>query len=135
MVVDTSAVIAVAFLEPGFEPLEAALVVADRSVISAATLLEASMVVHARGREAGLKQLDELLSELAIDTVAVDSSQAFVARDAFIRYGKGNHPAGLNFGDCFSYALAKIRDEPLLFKGGDFSQTDVAVASPPAGWL
>jgi ribonuclease VapC len=135
MVVDTSAVIAVAFLEPGFEPLEAALVVADRSVISAATLLEASMVVHARGREAGLKQLDELLSELAIDTVAVDLSQAFVARDAFIRYGKGNHPAGLNFGDCFSYALAKIRDEPLLFKGGDFSQTDVAVASPTAGWL
>lgn len=135
MVVDTSAVIAVAFLEPGFEPLEAALVVADRSVISAATLLEASMVVHARGAEAGLKQLDELLSELAIDTVAVDLSQAFVARDAFIRYGKGNHPAGLNFGDCFSYALAKIRDEPLLFKGGDFSQTDVAVASPTAGWL
>jgi ribonuclease VapC len=134
MVVDTSALIAVAFLEPGFEALEAALVITDRSVISAATLLEASMVVNARRGQSGLEQLDQLLSDLAIDTVAVDSSQAFVARDAFIRYGKGNHAAGLNFGDCFSYALAKTRDEPLLFKGDDFSQTDVAVAGPPAGW-
>jgi ribonuclease VapC len=80
------------------------------------------MVVHVRGKEVALQPLDALLSGLAI------------ARDAFIRYGKGNHAAGLNFGDCFSYALAKTRDEPLLFKGDDFSQTDVAVARPPAGW-
>ena len=134
IVVDTSALIAVAFLEPGFEPLEAALIVQDRPVISAATLLEASMVVHARHRERGLAALDELLADMAVDTVAVDFTQAIVARDAYVRFGMGNHPASLNFGDCFSYALAKTRDEPLLFKGDDFSQTDVRVVSPPAGW-
>jgi ribonuclease VapC len=75
MVVDSSALLAVAFLEPGFESLEAALVLTDRSVISAAALVEASMVTHARGEQAGLKQLDQLLADLAIGTIAVDSSQ------------------------------------------------------------
>jgi ribonuclease VapC len=134
VVVDTSALLAVAFQEPGFESLEASLIVADRPVISAATLLEASMVVYSRYGEDGLARLDGLLADLAIDAVAVDSTQALVARKGFARFGKGNHGAGLNFGDCFSYALAKLRDEPLLFKGEDFSQTDLAVAVPPADW-
>jgi ribonuclease VapC len=134
VVVDTSALIAVAFEEPGFESLEASLIVADRPVISAATLLEASMVVHARHGGEGLAYLDGLLSDLVIDAVAVDATQALAARQGFVRFGKGKHAAGLNFGDCFSYALAKVRDEPLLFKGGDFSRTDVVVALPPPDW-
>lgn len=133
MVVDSSALIAILLGEHDHERMEALLIDTARAVMSAATLLEASMVACGRGDELNVADLDELIADLAIDCVAVDRKQAITARDAFIRYGKGRHPAGLNFGDCFSYALAKTRDEPLLFKGDDFSRTDVKVAAPPAG--
>ena len=93
------------------------------------------MVAHGREKESGgIGDLDELVADMRIDCIAVDRSLAVAARDAFTRYGKGIHPAALNFGDCFSYALATARDEPLLFTGEDFLQTDVKVAAPPADW-
>ncbi len=76
----------------------------------------------------GIRDLIFYLQTANIETAAFDASQAEAARQAYARYGKGNHPAGLNFGDCFSYALAKIKDEPLLFKGEDFSKTDIVLA-------
>lgn len=135
MVVDTSALIAILLAEPGYEGLEATLITVERPVMPATTLLEASMVAHGRVEQSGsIADLDELITDMDIDCIAVDRSLAVAARDAFTRYGKGIHPAGLNFGDCFSYALATARDEPLLFTGTDFSQTDVKVAAPPADW-
>lgn len=91
------------------------------------------MVIYGREGANGIGGLDNLLDVSGIDCVSVDRSLALAAREAFTRYGKGIHPAGLNFGDCFSYALATTRDEPLLFTGTDFAQTDVKVAAPPAG--
>jgi ribonuclease VapC len=134
VVVDSSALIALLLEDPGYERVEAALITTDRPVMSAATLLESSMVAHRNIERAGIADLDELVADMGIDCVAVDRSLAVAARDAFTRYGKGIHPAALNFGDCFSYALATARDEPLLFTGEDFSQTDVKVAAPPADW-
>lgn len=134
MVVDSSALIALLFADPGYERVEATLIEADRPVMAAATLLESSIVVHRANKPVGVSDLDELIRDMEIDCVAIDRSLAVAARDAFIRYGKGVHAAGLNFGDCFSYALAMTRDEPLLFTGADFAQTDVRVAAPPADW-
>jgi ribonuclease VapC len=98
-------------------------------VISAATLVEASIVMQAKLGDDGVTDLDELLAAAAARCVAVDVAQAVLARDAFARLGKGRAPAGLNFGDCFSYALAKAAGRPLLCKGSDFSRTDLAPAS------
>jgi ribonuclease VapC len=98
-------------------------------VISAATLLEASIVMHAKTGEPGVSDLDELIAASAIRTVAVDSRHAELARRAFFAYGKGRDAAGLNYGDCFSYALAKALDRRLLFKGLDFARTDLQPAS------
>lgn len=125
MIVDTSALIAVLHNEP--EALVFVdLMLAARSVrISAGTLLEARIVAE---REAGVEVLNRLLERVEAEVVAVDASQTDLAFDGFRRFGKGRHPAGLNFGDCFAYALAQAFDEPLLFKGGDFSQTDVRSA-------
>ena len=91
--------------------------------------LEASLVVLGRKREAGLADLDRFLARAAIERVPVDLEQADLARTAFARFGKGRHPAGLNLGDCFVYALAKTAGEPLLFKGSDFAATDVSRAA------
>ena len=134
MVVDSSALIAIIRAEPGWESLEASLLDSTRAVLSAAALVEASIVLYAKRGDDGVDRLDELIASMQIDCAAIDRSTAVVARDAFVRYGKGRHPAALNFGDCFSYALAKTRDEPLLFKGEDFSLTDVRVAVPPRDW-
>lgn len=128
MVVDTSALVAVLFEEPERDAFIALLADADDPLISAATLLEASIVVRAKTGHEGIVDLDDLLSAAAVRCVAVDLTQAHAARDAFARYGKGRAPAGLNFGDCFAYALAKTSSRPLLFKGSDFSQTDIAPA-------
>ena len=84
------------------------------------------MILESRHGAEGVRALDRLLSTAAVDIVPVDSTQAYGARDAFRIYGKGRHAAGLNFGDCYAYALAKTLGEQLLFKGNDFSQTDVA---------
>lgn len=97
--------------------------------ISAASLLETSMILQSRRKDEGVRDLDYLIMLLKIEVVPFNESQARLARDAFKSYGKGRHAAGLNFGDCMSYALARETGEELLFKGTDFSATDVRVAS------
>lgn len=128
MVLDTSALIAILSGEPEQEAFIHAIERADVRLLSAATLLEASIVIEARYGAAGAHHLDRLLERADVEIVPVDGEQASAARSAWQRFGKGRHPAALNFGDCFPYALAVTRGEPLLFKGNDFSQTDVPVA-------
>ncbi len=130
MVLDTSALIAVLLGEPEQDEFVALVAAADDPLISAATLVEASIVMQAKTGHEGVRDLDALLSAAAVRCIAVDLAQARAARDAFSRYGKGRAPAGLNFGDCFSYALAKATGRPLLFKGADFSLTDITPARP-----
>lgn len=128
MIVDTSAVLAILFAEPDAALYARALVSPGRQRMSAANLLEAGIVVDNQlGASAG-RQLDHLVERASLGIVAVTEEQVRIARQAYLDFGKGNHPAGLNFGDCFAYALAKETGEPLLFKGDDFSRTDVAVA-------
>jgi len=128
MVVDSSALLAVLLAEQDGERFADALVRAGDPLLSAATLLEVSIVIHDRLRDQGVSGLDTLIETVGLRTVAVDRPQALVARAAFVRFGKGRHPAGLNFGDCFAYALASSTGRPLLFKGNDFSRTDVESA-------
>ena len=128
MIVDTSALIAILFDEPEAQRLAATLAAADTRRISAATLVEASIVVEIQTRGRGGNQLDALLRAAAIQVEPVTPQQALIARQAFVDFGKGRHRAGLNFGDCFPYALAKVTGESLLFKGSDFSRTDIPAA-------
>ena len=125
MVVDTSAISAILFGEPEGAAFLRALAGPERKIMSAFTRLEASIVVEARKGEAGARALAELLAASGVDTVPFDIGQAELALDAWRRYGKGRHPAGLNLGDCAAYALARFSGEPLLHKGEDFSKTDV----------
>lgn len=128
MIVDTSALVAVILGEPDAEAHLRALAGADSLALSAATLTEALIVLEAKqGREAA-SDLAALLAELEAEVVPVDEAQAEAAASAWRRFGKGRHPAGLNLGDTSSYALAVGRAEPLLFKGGDFTATDVTQA-------
>ena len=106
MVLDTSAIVAVLLGEPERDRLIALLADGDDPLISAATLVEASIVMHAKTGDDGIADLDELLAAASVRCVAVDAAQAHVARAAYARFGKGHAPAGLNFGDCFAYALA-----------------------------
>lgn len=125
MVIDTSALAAILFNEPERDQFIALVASAGKRLISAASLLESSMVVEGRKAEAGAQALDFFLRRAEIEVVPVTREQAEMARSAFRRFGKGRHPASLNFGDCFTYALAKSRGEALLFKGNEFSQTDL----------
>lgn len=125
MVIDTSAILAILFGEREAASVIDLITQATSRLISAGTALELIIVVEARKGEAGGRELDLFLHRAKIDTVPFDSDQAEIARYAWRRYGKSNHSAGLNFGDCFSYALAKSSGEPLLFKGKDFNQTDI----------
>jgi ribonuclease VapC len=127
MVLDTSALVAILRDEPEGDAFADLLALANDPLISAATLLECSMV-QAKFRR-GLEHLDNLMHAAGIRVAAVDVAQAHTARDAWLRYGRGRAPAGLNFGDCFSYALAKTTGRPLLYKGDDFAQTDVVAAA------
>lgn len=127
MVIDTSALVAILTGEPEQTRFIHAISGASQCLLSTANWVETSIVVETRYGPAGLHHLDRLLARANIETAAVDANQAHRAREAYQRYGKGRHPAGLNFGDCFSYALAATRSEPLLFKGNDFAQTDIAV--------
>jgi ribonuclease VapC len=128
MVVDSSMLIAIILKEAGFEDFVFRLAEADRRLISAASYLEASIVLLKR-RDPGIElELDRLIYELNILIVPVNAGQARTARQAFMSFGKGRHAARLNFGDCFAYALAKHESEPLLFKGEDFNKTDIEVA-------
>lgn len=126
MVIDTSALVAILTAEPEQAAFIHAIEQAEVRLLSAANWVEVSIVIESRYGAAGLHHLDRLLARAGVETVAVDVEQARIAREAFQRYGKGRHPAALNFGDCFAYALASARSEPLLFKGGDFLQTDLA---------
>jgi len=126
MVVDTSAIVALLMNEPEADDIELALDEDPVRLFSAASLLEAAIVVEARMGEPGGRELDLLLHKARIELVAVTPEQAEVARSAWRRFGRGRHEAGLNFGDCFAYALAATTGEPLLCKGEDFSRTDVA---------
>ena len=129
MVVDPSALIAVLQDEPDRETIVERIQSAESICMSVVSFVEASIVIHHRNRIDGLLDLDLLISKAGIELVTCDANQAYVARSAFRVYGKGQHPAKLNFGDCFSYALAKTRNEPLLYKGQDFSQTDIESVS------
>jgi len=130
MVIDTSALLAILLNEPERRQFDGAIEADPKRLISAAAVLETSIVLESRSGEAAGRELDLFLHRAKFDVAAVDSDQIEIARAAFRRYGKGRHPAGLNFGDCFSYALAKASGEPLLFKGNDFAQTDVARCRP-----
>jgi ribonuclease VapC len=131
MVLDTSAVIAMLFVEPEAEAFARAVARAEYRRISAANLLEAGIVAdHQADARAG-RQLDALVARIELSTEPVTAEHVRIARQAYLDFGKGNHPAGLNFGDCFAYALAKATGEPLLFKGDDFQRTDIQAAVTP----
>lgn len=124
MVIDTSALLAILQDEPERRAFNEAIEAAETRVMSVASFVETSIVIEVRYGAEGLLDLDLFLDRSGIELAAVDTEQASEARLAFSRFGRGRHPARLNFGDCFSYALARVRREPLLFKGADFSQTD-----------
>ncbi len=130
MIVDTSVLLAILQDEPERRRFNEALESADSRLVSVATFVETSIVIESRYGAEGLRDLDLLLECAGLELVPVDVEQARAARAAHSRFGKGRHPAALNFGDCFSYALARVRGEPLLFKGGDFSQTDLQAFHP-----
>ena len=129
MVLDTSAILAVLLNEPDADAYRRAIEADPVRLLSAATLIETAIVIETRVGEAGGRELDLLVHKASIEVVAVDAGQADLARDAYRRFGKGRHPAGLNYGDCFAYALSQSVGEPLLFKGDDFRKTDVMVVS------
>jgi len=129
MVIDTSALVAILTREPAAERLAATIDQDSRRLISAATVVELSLVMLGRYGEAGDVQIDRLLAGIAATVVPVGDGQLMLARDAALRFGRGRHPAALNFGDCFSYALSVESGEALLFVGDDFTHTDVAVRS------
>jgi ribonuclease VapC len=129
MIVDSSALVAILLFEP--EALRLTTAIAESSVcrLPASCRLEASMIVLARRDQDGLRDLDLYIARSRMAVAPFSESQAGLAREAFRRYGKGRHPAQLNFGDCMAYALAKETGEELLFKGTDFGQTDIAIAT------
>lgn len=129
MVLDTSALVAMMTGEAAAKRLVLALEADPERLVSAATVVETAMVLMGRYGEAGEAQLDRFLRGIGAEVVPVGEEQVTLARDAALRFGKGRHPAALNFGDCFSYALAVARRSPLLFVGGDFSNSDVEVAA------
>jgi ribonuclease VapC len=125
VIIDTSAILAILLAESDAGRYETAIAAASPRRMSAVALLEAAMVVESRGGTAAGLELDAFLEQAAIELMPVTREQTDAARRAWRRFGKGIHPAALNFGDCFAYALAKTHGEPLLFKGEDFSRTDV----------
>ena len=125
VVLDTSAVVALLQGDAGAEGLLAALEAADVRRMSAASVVEAGIVLQARFGDHGERELDLFLERAEVEVIPVSAEQADLARQAFRRFGKGRHSAGLNFGDCFSYALSVALAQPLLFVGEDFVQTDV----------
>lgn len=127
MVIDTSAFAAIFFAEPERQKFLAAITGAGTRLVSAATVLETGIVVEARQGESAGREFDLFVVRASLQVVPVDADQVDLARAAWRRYGKGHHPAALNFGDCLVYALAKSSGEAILAKGGDFSQTDIAI--------
>jgi ribonuclease VapC len=128
VILDSSAIVAILFEEPEAVALAGAIRQADAMAIAAPTILEAAVVVEGRALPGIADQLDALLGAIGPEVVPFTAEHARIAREGWRRFGKGRHPAGLNLGDCFAYALARSRGEPLLFKGDDFSKTDVKAA-------
>ena len=128
MIIDTSAIVAILNDEPERRAFNEAIERSDICLLSAASFLEASIVIENNRGYEGLRDFDLWMATAGIEHAPVDADQAQIAREAFRQYGKGRHPAGLNFGDCFSYALAKATGFPLLFKGEDFTRTDIQAA-------
>ena len=126
MVVDTSALLAIFLAEPQRKPFLYRILESETRLISAATALETGILEARRGESAG-REFDLFLVRAIVQIVPVDVEQVEIARSAWRKYGKGRHPAALNFGDCFAYALAKSSGEPLLAKGTDFALTDLEV--------
>lgn len=133
MVIDTSAVLAILQDEPERRAFNEAIEASDSRSLSVASLVETSIVIDARYGAEGVRHVDRFLDRADVAVLAVDLEQGKLARQAFSRFGKGRHAAALNFGDCFAYALAQVLGEPLLYKGDDFSRTDIArYQAPPA---
>ena len=128
MVIDSSALMAILSGEPEERLFRQLISRASNRLLGAPSRVELGIVALARRGEPGLEEMQALIDHLDLEVVALSDEQAALAIDAFRRFGKGRHPAGLNFGDCFSYALARLTQEPLLFKGDDFSQTDLRAA-------
>jgi len=131
MIVDSSAILAVAFAEAEAEAFVRHLVDDVAPRISAANWVESTIVLERRGDPVARQRFEEAMTALRIAVTPVSVEQARLARTAFRDFGKGRHPAALNFGDCFAYALAREADQPLLFKGQDFARTDIRAALPP----
>jgi ribonuclease VapC len=129
MVIDTSAIVAILLDEPDGDHFTAAIEQDEVRLMSAVGRVEVSMVIEGRGGAAGRALLEQLLRTFGVEIVAVTPTHADIAIEAFRRFGRGRHKAALNMGDCFSYALAKALDVPLLCKGDDFAQTDIRVAA------
>jgi ribonuclease VapC len=125
MVLDTSAILAILQNEPERRQFNEAIEAADTRSISTASFVECSMILDSSYGADGVRDLDLFIAKAQVSLIPVDEEQADLARRAFRKYGKRRHPAGLNFGDCFSYALSTALEEPLLFKGNDFPQTDI----------
>jgi len=125
MVIDTSAILAVLLGEPDAEDLSRVIAQDSKRLVSALSALEAAIVIHTRKGPAGTRELDLFLHSARATVVSLDADQVLLARTAYEKYGKGRHPAALNLGDCCSYALSRSSGEPLLFKGNDFSKTDI----------
>jgi ribonuclease VapC len=128
VILDTSALLAVLLEEPEASEFTALILASENPVISAVSFVEASILAESKGGDGSVRQLDAFLRTAGIAIEPVTEEQALAARQAYSDYGKGRHSAGLNLGDCFPYALAKVLGEPLLFKGSDFRKTDVTPA-------
>lgn len=128
MIIDTSAVLAILYDEDNAARFADAIAGAERRMMSAANFLEAGVVIDNQIGPAAGRQLDALIARAEVEIAPVTKEQAEIARQAYLDYGKGNHPARLNFGDCFAYALSKLTAQPLLFQGDDFSRTDIVAA-------
>lgn len=127
MVIDTSALVAILLGEPDAERLARAIAEDPTRLLSAFSAVEAYIVITAKKGESGGRELNLLLHRCQVDTVGLNADQSDLARKGWLTYGKGRHPAGLNLGDCCSYALAKYSGEAILFLGDDFQQTDLRV--------
>lgn len=129
MVLDTSAVLAILWREPEADRFIAAIAASARRAVSTVTVLELQLVLVGRKGADAFDDLQLLLNEIEAEVVPFDASHLRIAQQAFLKFGKGRHPAALNFGDCISYALAKGLGEPLLYKGDDFARTDIEAAT------
>jgi len=127
MIIASSAILAILYNEPDAAAFAESISGAESCRISAVTYVEAAIVIEAQNKAAG-RHFDAFIQRAGITIEPVTENQAMVARRAYADFGKGRHPAGLDFGDCFSYALAAVSGEPLLFKGNDFSKTDIGKA-------